>query len=105
MFFLLLHSLLLLRLLSLAVFYHFGVSTFYTNFKIQQKLVVFRRGAGTIPQKVGSITPQVGRIATRSSPDRKLFRIQQNAEASSFCAGQRIKLTALFFDRKSAESW
>ncbi|PTL37315.1 hypothetical protein, partial [Alkalicoccus saliphilus] len=39
MFFLLLHFLLLLRLLSLAVFYHFGVSTFYTNFKFRRKMV------------------------------------------------------------------
>jgi hypothetical protein len=52
-----------------------------------------RQQAGTIPRKVGSIPPQVGRIATRSALDRQLFRIQQNAEASSFCAGQRMKLT------------
>ncbi|PTL37354.1 hypothetical protein, partial [Alkalicoccus saliphilus] len=43
MFFLLLHSLLLLRLLSLAVFYHFGVSTFYTNFIFME--------VGSIPER------------------------------------------------------
>ncbi|PTL37426.1 hypothetical protein C6Y45_16495, partial [Alkalicoccus saliphilus] len=69
MFLLLLHPLVLLRLLSLAVFYHFDVSTFYTNFIFLRKLVEFLGKMVEIP---GCLT---SKASLHEKNIKKRFRI------------------------------